>query len=111
MDIFATAATPGKWLVDAFPPCMFTVSASVITGKSANLHQVRFLPNWFPMVKFKKQAQLWEQTISDCYDKPIAFVRRQMVRKDLCYIVQSSLTGHVSSGFRTCYTVLYVSLY
>ncbi|KAK7443229.1 hypothetical protein VKT23_015827 [Stygiomarasmius scandens] len=53
------ALAPGKWLVDYYPI-------------------LRFLPSWFPFVRFKKVGQEWKRRMDRFSDIPHEWVKEQM---------------------------------
>ncbi|KAH8105630.1 cytochrome P450 [Phellopilus nigrolimitatus] len=56
---FSLAAQPGSWLVDILP-------------------SLRFLPNWFPGMAFKRIAAKWAHRADELIEKPHAFTKQQM---------------------------------
>ncbi|GJE86541.1 cytochrome P450 [Phanerochaete sordida] len=59
MEQFATAMTPGAFLVDVFP-------------------LLRYVPAWFPGASFKAKARVWKDTLHTMADVPHKFVKEQM---------------------------------
>lgn len=60
MEQFASAASPGAYLVDVFPA-------------------LQYVPAWFPGAKFRKTAELYRKTLMDMVNIPHEFVKSRMV--------------------------------
>lgn len=60
LDEFAQATTPGAFLVDTLPI-------------------LRFVPSWFPGVRFQRLATLWREHLVQMVETPFQLVKTQMV--------------------------------
>lgn len=60
MANFSVATAPGGFRVDFFPI-------------------LRYVPSWFPGVKFQKQAIIWRGEMMKMVETPFAMVKQQMV--------------------------------
>ncbi|OAG01121.1 cytochrome P450 [Paraphaeosphaeria sporulosa] len=56
---FAESTVPGKWAVDVFP-------------------LLKYLPDGFPGTAYRKTGREMAKILSDCVEKPYAFVKKQM---------------------------------
>jgi hypothetical protein len=66
------------WMVDLFPFCKWLIldySFGLLKFSSS----VEKLPHWFPGTRFKKLATQWSNHLQESVDKPIQFVKEQMV--------------------------------
>ncbi|KAF8600720.1 cytochrome P450 [Ceratobasidium sp. AG-I] len=68
MSAFSDALAPGRWPVEMFPP-------------------LRYLPDWFPFIKFKKQVAEWKKIDRAHRDRPFAYVEEQMAKgiAEVCF--------------------------
>ncbi|KUI57327.1 O-methylsterigmatocystin oxidoreductase [Cytospora mali] len=62
LEQFSAATVPGVWLVDTLP-------------------FLRYLPEWMPGAGFKKTARQWKATLMELAERPMQFVRKQMVEQ------------------------------
>jgi len=60
LNNFAQSSAPG-WLVDIFPP-------------------LQYLPSWFPLASFKRQAAAWRENTMGVTTEPFYFVKQEMSR-------------------------------
>ncbi|KAI0427503.1 cytochrome P450 [Xylaria sp. FL1042] len=58
-EVFSAASVPGVWLVDIIPA-------------------LRYVPEWFPGCKFKRQARDWKRMLTRLADQPYQFAKRKM---------------------------------
>ncbi|PYH48073.1 cytochrome P450 [Aspergillus saccharolyticus JOP 1030-1] len=83
MDQFSIAGSPGRWLVDTIPLCLFFCQTqpcdiSLLTFETT--YAVKHLPAWFPGASFKRTGLAWNRTLLTTIEKPYQFVRQQMQR-------------------------------
>ena len=79
LEAVNASMTPGQFLVDMIP---IRMSPSVLCTVIANLIwlvPVRFLPEWFPGIKFKRQARLWRASTEQVLHGPLKLARELLV--------------------------------
>jgi len=89
MNVFTMIITPGRFLVDTVPMCMFPTGRFDRFELVERILLVRYLPEWFPGGGFHKDAKRWRKIVRETADTPHQLVLEHLV---------SSLRNHVTCG-------------
>jgi hypothetical protein len=74
---FHTATLPGEWLIDSIP--LSTLIQLSILRFVLSFFPVKYLPEWWPGQHFKKVGAKFREHNFEQADRPVEFVKRQMV--------------------------------
>lgn len=68
-------------------PCSYDTLSPRSFGGTALTHcsTVRYVPEWLPGAGFKKLARRWNARMNEFYDKPLEFVKHQLVGLNEAY--------------------------
>lgn len=74
--VFGETSAQGAYFVDVVPLRMSQPSVQRI---DLDMLAVQYLPEWLPGAGFKTQARQWKREILQLMDRPLEFVKTQMV--------------------------------
>ena len=63
---------------------------------------MKYIPEWFPGAKFKRQAKVWKAVIDDMLHVPFNAVKEQMARGEECQCATTSLLEGVNKEASNC---------
>ena len=75
---FARASEPGRFWVDSFPLCGYSV-LQTLPSLADFVGLVRHVPSWVPGAGFKVITRRMREDLERLYDVPFDFVKTKMV--------------------------------
>lgn len=83
LEEFSVAAMPGRWIVDVVPACEYDQYNRGYYERRLKTLSVKYLPRWLPGMEFKQIADNYKRTSIEITEKPLAFVKQQIVSSEL----------------------------
>ena len=83
---FTVAASPYAYAVDIFPICACFPPLFHGSHSEKSTIAVRYLPEWFPGAKFKRDARIWNEELQELVQYPYRTVKEELV----CLLAASS---------------------